>query len=366
MAIDKKDFWLEKLKNHPNCVEQREEFFQLLKFLESPEDSGEYINYIERGNKEKQQTNTYNELALGYLLKKNGYALEYEKEINFQSKVKTPDWFVNASEVNPEFIVEVFTTFIGSDQETQSKELQIKLLIQKLEEINFDGALCIKCDLSKLDSRRNKEIAKKIKLILTTRSLTDYEDKDLDFRYKLMESNTGRPNLKVISIEAFREISQKTLLRNISKKTERYKDGSFPLVIAAFTDMGISQQIKEEKIDWLKDSVSAFIWIDRVHPSVDGWVINIMYNNKSKIKLKNIFKNEIHVFSNFNVIYHQVIQKTVLNYSEHYNIVQKGLKETNSKLEQENQSNVRKYCHWITPINTRDEFVLVIPPGSKS
>jgi hypothetical protein len=368
MAIDKKDFWLEKLKNHPRCIKQREEFFRLLEFLESPKDSRKYINHIERGNKEEQQTHTYNELALGYLLKKNGYTLEYEKKINFQSKVKTPDWFISASEANPEFIVEIFTTYTGSDDKTRSENLQIALLKKRLEKINFDGVLCIRCDSSKLDSRRIKEIAKKIELILTSRYLIynfEYEDQDLGFGYELMKSNIGLLRLKVLMIEDFRKISQETLLRNISEKTKRYKNGSIPLVIATFTDMGISQQIKEERIDCLKDSVSAFIWIDRVHPSVDGWIINIMYNTKSKLKLKNIFKNERHVFSNSNVIYHQVIQETVLNYSEHYDIVQKGLKETNFNLILENQSNIRKYCHWITPIHTIDEFVLVIPPRSK-
>jgi hypothetical protein len=305
MATDKKDFWLEKLKNHPSCVEQREEFFRLLKFLESPKDSRKYINHIERGNKEEQQTHTYNELALGYLLKKNGYSLEYEKKIDFQSKVKTPDWFISASEANPEFIVEIFTTYTGSGEKTKSENLQIELLKKRLEKIIFDGLLRVKCDPSKLDSRSIKDIAEKIKSILDNRSLIsgfDYKDEDLDFGYEFIKSNVGLPSLKVIIIEAIREISQTTLHRNISEKTERYKDGSFPLVIAAFTDMGISQQIKEENyniVNYLKSntSISAFIWIDRIHPYVDGWTINIIYSNKSKLKLQNIFKNEKHVFS---------------------------------------------------------------------
>jgi hypothetical protein len=368
MAVEKNDFWLEKLKKSLHCVEQREEFFRLLKFLESPQDSRKYINHIERGKKEEQQTHTYNELALGYLLKKNGYELEYEKKIDFQSKTKTPDWFISASEANPEFIVEVFTTYTGSDDTTQSEELQLKLLIKRLEKINFDGVLDVRCDPSRLDSRRIKEIAKKIECILINRLLIDnfdYEDTDLDFGYKLIKSNIGLPHLKVIAIGAVRKISQKTLLRNISEKNKKYRDGSISLVIAAFTSMGISQQIKEENNDIVNyleknTSISAFVWIDRVHPSVDGWTINIIYNKKSKLKLQNIFKNENCVLNNSNIVYGCAIQETGLNQSNHYDIAQKSLTEANFRLKLENKLNARWYCHWTTPINRKDEIVGVI------
>jgi hypothetical protein len=367
MATDKKDFWLEKLKNHPSCIGQLEELFRLLKFLESPEDSGKYINHIERENKEEHQTHTYNELALGYLLKKNGYTLEYEKKINFQSGVKTPDWFVSASEANPEFIVEVFTTYTGSDHTTKSEEIQRKLLRERLEKINFDVVLYVRCDLSNLDGQRIKQIAKKIEFILTNRSLIcdfDYECKDLDFEYKLIKSNIGLFHLKVMTIGDVRKISQETLINNISKKNRKYK-GSIPLVIAAFTDMGISQQIKKENNDIVNyleknTSISAFVWIDRIHPSVDGWTINIIYNKKSKLRLQNIFKNENHVLSNSNIVYNCIIQETGLNQSDDYDMAQKFLTEANFILKLENKLNIRWYCHWTTPINHKREAVMVI------
>jgi hypothetical protein len=264
--------------------------------------------------------------------------------------------------------VAVFTTYTGSDEITQSEELQLKLLIERLEKVIFDGMLDVRCDPSKLDSRRIKEIAKKIEFILTNKLLIynfDYEDKDLDFGYKLIKSNIGLPHLKVIAIGAVRKISQKTLLRNISEKNKKYRDGSISLVIAAFTDMGISQQIKKENnniVDYLEKntSISAFVWIDRIHPSVDGWTINIIYNKKSKLRLQHIFKNENHVLSNSDIVYNCVIQETGLNQSDDYDIAQKFLTEANFSLKLENKLNHRWYCHWTTPINHTCEIVKVI------
>jgi hypothetical protein len=339
------------------------------------------------------------------LLKKNGYALEYEKKIDFQPKIKTPDWFVSASEVNPEFIVEVFTTYTGSDEQTQSENLQIELLKKRLEKIIFDGILQIKCDTSNLNDGRSKKIAERMKLILINKTSTcnfDYKDEDLDFEYTLIQSNIGLPSLKVVIgeslgrsakrdtsdqttqnnrastplsprqlsrlkviSESFREISQDALFRNVSEKNKKYKDGDISFVIAAFTDMGISQLIRKENykmiIDHLKDktSISAFVWIDRVHPSVDGWTINIIYNTKSNLKLQNIFKNEKYVFSNSDIVHKHVVQKIDSNRSEAYDIAQKELRELNFELKLKNILDARWYCHWTTPITRRCEIVIV-------
>ncbi len=368
--ISNEDFWIYKLKNHPDCQPQKEELFRMLNFLDSPENPGFYLNHLEKQTQENQQTHTYNEFALGYLLKSNGYILEYERKIEHGSKSKTPDWYVIESDTNPEFIVEAFTTHSRSDEKIQAENRQVKLFKRRLEKIKYDAVIEIKVDTKNLNDQTSKKIAVKIESILNSdRELIEnfhYEDRELDFGYEIKKTKNGSSQLVPIISENFAKIDARRFFEKISEKRKKYSKCSIPLIIAPFVDMGIGQKVLKTPLifDYLKNNldISAILWLDRVHPFVDGWTVNIVYNTKSRAKLNNIFKDEENISIDFDITYNQVLPKKVMSPSLMYDCVQENLKKLKEyrRFELHNQANIEMHCHWNNPISTRFEYVDLI------
>jgi hypothetical protein len=363
-----KRFWMKEINENHIFEQQKNDLLMMLDSLNFSEDREKLHSCLTDQKKENQQTHTYNELAMGYLLRNNGYEIKYENKILFENRSpKTPDWYVNKSNGNPEFILEVLTTDSRSDETIQKIDRQVNLLEERLNKIPFDAIVQIDVDPKSLDASKIKKIAKKIELVLKKNDLIKdscYEDKDINFRCQLKKLNVGRSHLlPVILCDTPRRIDEKRFLRKVSEKASRYRDCSIPLVIAPFVDMGISQKILKTSLisDYLKSNsaISAIVWTDRVHPSVDGWIINIAYNKNSPKELRNIFKDEKSIISTNSMMLCRVAPKTDLRQSLMYDKVQEVLEREKFSLRLKN-NNVEMYCHWNTPISSKFELLSLI------
>jgi hypothetical protein len=367
--------WMDKLMNNPICEQEKNEFVAMLNFLNHPEGNEKSIEHLKKQNQENQQTHSYNELAIGYLLKINGHSLEYEKRIERpeDNGYKTPDWYISKSDKSPDnFIVEVFTTSSRSDKETEKADIQIKLLQERLEKIKFDALIEVCIDKSGLNESRNIKIAKELSSIFTNRSFIMeeylYENTDLNFKFKIKRRNVGYGHLKalicpwIFPVSTYGNIDR--FEKKISEKVSKYKRFSIPLVIVPFVDRGISEKIMKMPlmIDYLKENpaISAIVWMDRIHPSVCGWHINIIYNLKATFKLSNIFTNEEHVYSNNDVIRYHVPARKNLQPSPFYEMIQKKLREHKLHNKLKNNSEIEMYCDWDTPISCRFEYLSLL------
>jgi hypothetical protein len=367
--------WMEQLINNSICEQERNELFTMLNFLDHPENTSKSLEHLKKQTQENQQTNTYNELAIGYLLKINGHSLEYEKKIKSRTEdegYKTPDWYISKSDENPDFIVEVFTTSSRSDEKIEKANTQIELLQKRLEQIKFGALIEIYIDKSDLDESRSKKIANELSSIFTNQSFMMeehlYENAALNFKYKIKQRKTGYSHLKVLICPWIFPVSTDRSIdrfkKKISEKVSKYKRFSMPLIITPFVDRGISEKIMKTSlmIDYLKENpaISVITWVDRIHPSICGWHINIIYNLKATFKLSNIFNNEEYVYSNDAVMRCHVPARKNLQPSPLHEMAQKQLREHEFHNKLKNNSDVEMYCDWDTPISCRFEYLTLL------
>jgi hypothetical protein len=356
--------WIHKLED-PVCEKERNDLLRMFEFLDP---SGQFLAKLKNLGKEDQQTHAYNEFAIGYLLKKNGYTLEYERKLEIEGSEKTPDWYVRTSNENPEFIVEVFTTSSDSSGARQKEERQVKILERRLQEIKFDGIIEIKVDRSSLDSSKIKQIQERIKSVLSQNSPIlgfSYQLDDLNLEYKLLKRNVGGKNLRVVvSPSSAIKFDPKRFFDKISEKVKKYKRYSSPLVVAPFVDaVTIMAVLKSPQviIDYFKKppSLSAILWVDRCHPSVDGWEVNIVYNHNSNSRLGRIFDNEEYIEESHDFLCSRVRPKQKLDSSPQYESVKAGMKQVEFSLLLEN-AQVQPHYYWTTPIDYRRELTTLI------
>ncbi len=364
-----KRFWVEEINNNHVFKPQKDDLLRMLDSLNSSKDREKIYELLINQQKENQQTHTYNELAIGYLLRNNGYEIEYEHQILFENRSpKTPDWYVSENNENPKFIVEVFTTDSRSNEEIQKMDRQVSLLEERLKKIVFDAVIRIDVDPRSLDASKIKKIAKKIESVLTKNDLIRdfiYEDRNIDFNYQIKHLNIGRSHLlPLIFCDTPYRIDEERFFRKVSEKVNKYRKSSIPLVIVPFVDMGISQKILKTSLisDYFKNNpaISAIVWTDRLHPSVDGWTINIAYNKNSDEELRNIFKGEKLINRTNSMMLYEVAPKIDLRPSLMYNKAQELLKRSKFSLLLENNDDIEMYCHWFTPISSRLEWVRFI------
>ncbi len=124
----------------------------------------EWVNWLPQSDRSKVIKNlqsknfiqTYHELAVGNILKRSGYQLEYEKE--FDDNL-TPDWYVQPNKGTPAFIVEILT---ANRSETMEKfDKQENDLLGRIQQIPMDVTLNIDFFGRKivLDQQKNKIIS---------------------------------------------------------------------------------------------------------------------------------------------------------------------------------------------------------------
>ena len=174
---------------------------------------------ISRLRSSKNHIQTYNELAIGSVLKQLGYQLEYEKPLSGH----TPDWYVHPKGDIPAFIVEVFTAN-PSNEWTAQRRQKIDL-VKRLEQIPIDVTMNIRFRGNMaLDQHQNKIIATKIRKWLeddnppvgTQISLTG-------IIFKITYRGRGFPHVTLGFFDIFR-VNSKSLRGKIKDKIDNYKD----------------------------------------------------------------------------------------------------------------------------------------------
>lgn len=176
---------------------------------------------ISRLRSSKNHIQTYNELAIGSVLKQLGYQLEYEKPLSGH----TPDWYVHPKGDIPAFIVEVFTAN-PSNEWTAQRRQKIDL-VKRLEQIPIDVTMNIRFRGNMaLDQHQNKIIATKIRKWLeddnppvgTQISLTG-----TGIIFKITYRGRGFPHVTLAFFDISR-VNSKSLRWKIKDKIDNYKD----------------------------------------------------------------------------------------------------------------------------------------------
>jgi hypothetical protein len=180
---------------------------------------------------------TYNELAIGYLLGDLGLQTEYEKEIAGQ----TPDWYVSSQDNSAPFIVEVFTANVPESISSQNRQLND--LQARLQEIQQDIGLDIRFSQRqvKLDPRRNKAIATKVRNWLVhdnpqVGAVLNLEE----FTFQILCRDRGYSKLQFCGFGRGFWVNPNPLGESIEKKVRKYKalvnSNNLPLVVAVVAD----------------------------------------------------------------------------------------------------------------------------------
>jgi hypothetical protein len=93
---------------------------------------------------ERKHQHTYHELEVGRFLREQGFHIEYEKAFEGFPECN-PDWYVQAGEHTPAFIVEVFTDNVaGKPKEERLRDDAIADLCYRIERINSDFAVHVR------------------------------------------------------------------------------------------------------------------------------------------------------------------------------------------------------------------------------
>ncbi len=215
--------------------------------------------------------NTYHELAVGNMLKKLGFQIEYEKKVDGL----TPDWYIQPKDKTPAFIVEVST--VNLSEETKKSDKQVVDLLSRLKQISVGVNLNINFNRDKvvLDPKLNKTISKKVGCWLLNENPSVGAQLDLNgvvFEIILFNDKFRRVQPMGASYASF--VNSKHLRKKIKKKISRYKkqaEMGIPLVIAAAADpeMGYDFENFKEALIKLntKKELSAAIWVGETESS---------------------------------------------------------------------------------------------------
>ena len=215
--------------------------------------------------------NIYHELAVGNMLKKLGFQIEYEKKVDGL----TPDWYIQPKDKTPAFIVEVST--VNPSEETKKSDKQVVDLLSRLKQIPVGVNLNINFNRDKvvLDPKLNKTISKKVGCWLLNENPSVGAQLDLNgvvFEIILFNDKFRRVQPMGASYASF--VNSKHLRKKIKKKISRYKKQAkmgIPLVIAAVAnpEMGYDFENFKEALIKLntKKELSAAIWVGETESS---------------------------------------------------------------------------------------------------
>jgi hypothetical protein len=189
---------------------------------------------------------TYHELVVGSFLKKRGLQIEYHKEI----ASLTPDWFVSTSDGAESIVVEVFTKNISSPEAQQDRQLAD--LRWRLADIRIDAELKIsfKGTNRHFDSRRNKQIAVRLKQWLEGGdSQTGARLCVEALEFQVINRNRGFSKIQWIGFSESSGVIPLSLRKNLRDKAKKYGrlafDNRLPLVLAVVAASGTGYDLEE-------------------------------------------------------------------------------------------------------------------------
>jgi uncharacterized protein YeeX (DUF496 family) len=192
-----------------------------------------------------------NELAVGHILKKAGFDIEYEADFDGQ----TPDFFVNHNSSHPPFIVEVRSLNTEKKLNTLESELEdLKESIRKLQyrvklKIEFDHF--VDDDLEILSINKEK-ILNNLKLWLDSNDKVDNFIIIDDIKLILLDLEEYSDYITLSSSSSIGyKFQEHRFIRAIKKKKEKYikliKKYDFPYVISIFNTF--SSRIEPDQIE---------------------------------------------------------------------------------------------------------------------
>lgn len=206
----------------------------------------EWVNWLPQSDQSKVIKNlqsknfiqTYHELAVGSILKRLGYQVEYEKKIDNNL---TPDWYAHPNKGRHAFIVEIFTD--NRSETTEKHDKQENDLLGRLQQISIDVALNINFDLAKvaLDQQKNKIISKKVQQWLTNNDPPIGAQLDSSgIVFEIFDRDRNYPNLQYVSSTDAFWIDTESLRKNIETKINKYKvlakEKGIPIVVGIVVD----------------------------------------------------------------------------------------------------------------------------------
>lgn len=193
---------------------------------------------------------TYNELIIGDILRRQGYTIEYEKKIDNL----TPDWYVHGDSNNPPFLVEVFSYRISGHLKLFKK--RVSDLRQRLMQIPIGVGLYIESTPNPLDAlqinfspARNKVLAKEL-LDWLNEKLSPNASKDFnDVRVEIVTWNSNFSGINLSGPAFVNWVGDGTLWDKIEAKVNKYsnivKANNLPLIVAFISDFETSVGFEE-------------------------------------------------------------------------------------------------------------------------
>ena len=185
----------------------------------------------------KHMVQTYHELAVGSILKRLGYQVEYERPMG----TLTPDWYVHPTARTPAFIVEVFSS--GLSQPADSRNRQIEDLLGRLRRIPSNVRLLVGLHPTgiELDTKLNKTIACRVRRwLLDDRPPIGTQLSVHGLVFEIIERDVGRPRTEIVAREPAFLVNPKPLRTKLEEKIHRYgrpcSDQGTPLGIAVVAD----------------------------------------------------------------------------------------------------------------------------------
>jgi len=180
---------------------------------------------------------TYHELAVGSILKRLGYHVEYERPM----ATLAPDWYVHATARTPAFIVEVFSS--GLPQAAVSRDSQTEDLLGRLRGIPSDVKLLVVLHQTgiELGTKVNKTIAGRVRRwLLNDCPAVGTQLSSHGLVFEIMARDVGRTSVEIVAHEPALLVDPRPLGGKLEKKIRRYgrpcrEDGT-PLAIAVVAD----------------------------------------------------------------------------------------------------------------------------------
>jgi hypothetical protein len=167
-----------------------------------------------------------------------------------------------------------------------------------------------------------------------------------------------------------KELDEKRFFNKISEKVKKYEQYSGPLVVSIFTDAMHQKGILENlgKVNsYLKNksSLSAILWVDRCHPFVDGWIINIVHNHNSNSRINCILEGGEYINGDTSSSHYRIYPKKKLASCKQYEFYEFLRKTPPLPALLENNPCIQRCHYWLTPIHVKIEFLLA-PTSDKA
>jgi hypothetical protein len=192
-----------------------------------------------------------NELAVGHILQKAGFSIEYEAEIDGQ----TPDFFINHNSCHPSFIVEVRS--LNAEQKFYNLEKEWEELKVSIRQLKYPVKLKIEYQHNINDDYVTKFINKDkiIENVLEWLETDEKVDSFIcveDFIIRIIDIELNSNSVVLDSSSSFGyKFQEHRFITGINEKKEKYVDiinkYNYPYVIAIFNTF--SSRIEPDQIE---------------------------------------------------------------------------------------------------------------------